>query len=284
MLTNISQKRLRLALFLMGSVLPACLPTQTGEQKQGEGSPAPLLPQSSTGSVREESQAPTHVAVLGDSQSTGVYGQRLSDLIRYASTQKLSYFGAASSGRIGGWINGGFSPIPANAYYGCDAFSDSRSCGPTMQAGARTESIQSILANHPYVNLFIITLGDNHFYDPASVKSELPRLIKPILSRGARCAFVTPTEGQGAFANKLDLIANLKAAVTGVEKETGRTCTLIDSYNVGGDVLLNNSDLALMRSSVSADPMKLHPRGAGAKLWAERVYAALVKRGLLTNL
>lgn len=68
------------------------------------------------------------VAILGDSQSTGGYGQRLSELIRYTSRQRLSYFGAASSGRIGGWINGGFAPIPANAFYGCDAFSDARSC------------------------------------------------------------------------------------------------------------------------------------------------------------
>ncbi len=61
------------------------------------------------------------VAVLGDSQSTGTYGQRLSELIRSESKQRLSYFGAASSGRIGAWVNGGFAPIPAGAFFGCDA-------------------------------------------------------------------------------------------------------------------------------------------------------------------
>ena len=215
------------------------------------------------------------VAILGDSQSTGGYGQRLSELIRYTSRQRLSYFGAASSGRIAGWINGGFAPIPANAFYGCDAFSDARSCAPAFQAGKRTESIANIIANHPYIDLYILTLGDNHFYDPASVKIELPRLIKPILNTGAKCAFVTPTEGLGQFANKLTLIGNLKSAIDAVQKETGKTCAFIDSYNVGKDVLKNNADLQIMRDSVSTDPMKLHPRGAGAKLWAERVFEKL---------
>jgi hypothetical protein len=132
--------------------------------------------------------------------------------------------------------------------------------------------------------LYIITLGDNHFFDPASVKSELPRLIKPILNSGARCAFVTPTEGLGQFANKTTLIVNLKAANESVRAELGRSCTLIDSYTVGKDVLKNNSDLQLMRDAVSGDPMKLHPRGAGAKLWAERVFETLKNQGLLSPL
>lgn len=224
------------------------------------------------------------VAVLGDSQSTGGYGQRLSELIRYASQQKLSYFGAASSGRIGSWINGGFAPIPAGAFYGCDASTAEKSCTPSTQPGKRTEAIANIIAKHPFIDLYIITLGDNHFFDPASVKSELPRLIKPILNSGARCAFVTPTEGLGQFANKTTLIANLKAANESVRAELGRSCTLIDSYTVGKDVLKNNSDLQLMRDAVSGDPMKLHPRGAGAKLWAERVFETLKNQGLLSPL
>ncbi len=60
-----------------------------------------------------------------------------------------------------------------------------------------------------------------------------------------------------------------------MQKETGKTCAFIDSYNVGKDVLKNNADLQIMRDSVSTDPMKLHPRGAGAKLWAERVFEKL---------
>ncbi|MEN9530005.1 MAG: hypothetical protein RI932_1878 [Pseudomonadota bacterium] len=224
------------------------------------------------------------VAVLGDSQSTGGYGQRLSELIRYASQQKLSYFGAASSGRIGSWINGGFAPIPANAFYGCDAYTSDKSCAPSTQPGKRTEAIANIIAQHPYIDLYIITLGDNHFFDPASVKSELPRLIKPILNAGARCAFVSPTEGLGQFANKTTLISNLKAANESVQAELGRSCTFIDSYTVGKDVLKNNSDLQLMRDAVAGDPMNLHPRGAGAKLWAERVFEALKLVNLVTPL
>jgi hypothetical protein len=224
------------------------------------------------------------VAVLGDSQSTGTYGQRLSELIRFASKQRLSYFGAASSGRIDGWVNGGFAPLPAGAFFGCDAQTNTRSCAPQILPNNRTEAVATILSQHRYVDLYIITLGDNHFFDPASVRRELPRLVKPILSSGARCAFVTPTEALGQFADKRTLIGHIKFAVDSIEKDTGRTCTLVDSYTVGGDVLRNNNDLALMRDAVSADPMKLHPRGSGARLWAERVFETLVSKGLLSKL
>lgn len=236
-----------------------------------------------TTSLKEKSQT-THVAILGDSQSTGTYGQRLGELIRFASQQKLNFFGAASSGRIGSWVNGGFSPIPAGAYFGCESNNSAQSCTPSFQSSKKTVSIGTILQKFEKVDLFIITLGDNHFYDPSSARVELPRLIKPILLAGAQCAFVTPTEGLGQFSNKLSLMKNLISALDDVKSSVGKTCTLIDSYTVGKDVLKNNSDLQLMRRAVSSDPMKLHPRGAGAKLWAERVFAALVSRNLLTPL
>ena len=222
--------------------------------------------------------------MIGDSQSTGGYGQRLGELIRFASKQRLSFFGAASSGRIGSWVYGGFSPIPAGAFYGCESLSSEKSCTQAAQPGKKTTSISSILKNHPQIKVFIITLGDNHFYDPASVQTELPKLINPILSSGAQCAFVTPTEGLGQFSNKLNLIQNIVASLNEVKASTGKTCALIDSYTVGKDVLKNNAALQLLRQSVSADPMQLHPRGAGAKLWAERVFKALVERNLLTHL
>lgn len=259
-----------------------CLLLIACERSPKQGNPIPTensnpnsnAQQASTNKLTDHENI-LQVAILGDSQATGGYGQHLSELIRYTSRQSLSYFGAASSGRIGGWINGGFAPIPANAFYGCDAFSEARSCTPAFQEGKRTESIAKIIANHPYIDLYIITLGDNHFYDPASVQTELPRLIKPILNTGAKCAFVTPTEGLGQFANKLTLVGNLKSAIDTVQKETGKTCAFIDSYNVGKDVLKNDTDLQIMRDSVSTDPMKLHPSGAGAKLWARRVFEKL---------
>ena len=120
-----------------------------------------------------ESDEILHVAVIGDSQSTGGYGQRLSDLILNAAKQRLVYFGAASSARINSWTYGGFSPIPANAYFGCDSATDARSCKPSMKPGQRTESIATIIKNNPYVDLYILTLGDNHIYDPASVRVDL---------------------------------------------------------------------------------------------------------------
>lgn len=224
------------------------------------------------------------VAVIGDSQSTGGYGQRLSDLIRYASKQQLIYFGAASSARVGSWVSGGFSPIPANAFYGCDSGGVARSCAPSMQGGRRTESISSIMKRNSNADLFILTLGDNHFHDPASIRSELPQLVKPILSSGAKCAFVTPTEGTGRFADKRNLLSNIKSALADIKTQTGTTCELIDSYTVGADVLKSNADLQHMRNSVSVDPMGLHPQGSGARLWAERVFEALTARGLLTRL
>jgi hypothetical protein len=226
----------------------------------------------------------SNVAIIGDSQSTGGYGQRLGELIRFASRQKLSFFGAASSGRIGSWVQGGFAPIPAGAYFGCESSSPDKSCTPTTLAGKKTNTIGSILKNHPKVNLFIITLGDNHFFDPNSVRTDLPKLVKPILISGAKCAFVTPTEGLGQFSNKLKLIQNIVTSLNDIKESNGQTCTLIDSYTVGKDVLKNNSDLQILRQSVSSDPMKLHPRGAGAKLWAERVFNALIQRNLLTPL
>jgi lysophospholipase L1-like esterase len=241
--------------------------------------------QTSAGLQGQSSQTEImQVAVIGDSQSTGGYGQRLSDLIRYASKQQLVYFGAASSARVGSWVSGGFSPIPANAYYGCDSGGVARSCAPSLQSGRRTESISSIMKRNSHADLFILTLGDNHFYDPASIRSELPQLVKPILSSGAKCAFVTPTEGTGRFADKRNLLSNIKSALADIKTQTDTTCEVIDSYSVGADVLKTNTDLQHMRNSVSADPMGLHPQGAGARLWAERVFEALAARGLLTRL
>lgn len=224
------------------------------------------------------------VAVIGDSQSTGGYGRRLSELIRQSSKQRLVYFGAASSARMGSWVNGGFAPIPSNAYFGCESETDARSCAPSMQSGRRTESINAILRRNSFADLYILTLGDNHFYDSASVRNELPQLVKPILSTGAKCAFVTPTKGTGRFADKRTLISNIKSALDAVKNQIGSTCTLIDSYTVGQDVLKSNADLLLMRDSVSADPMGLHPQGTGARLWAERVFQALLDRKMLNSL
>lgn len=265
---------------LLSFGLIACLPiSKTSDQNMTvESSNSPLAIENSA------SQQIQHVAVLGDSQSTGVYGQRLSDLIRFASKQRLSFFGAASSGRVGSWVTGGFTPIPAGAYFGCESRDPAKSCAPVQNSSKRTSSINSILQNFPLIDMFIITLGDNHFYDPASLRSEIPRLIKPILYAGSKCAFVTPTEGLGQFSNKLKVIDSLTAGLRDVEQAMGKTCQLIDSYTVGKDVLKNEADLQLMRNAVSADPMKLHPRGAGARLWAERVFDALVARNMLTPL
>lgn len=260
--------------------LMACQPiSKTFEQNNtAESSNSPLAIDNSTG------QQIQHVAVLGDSQSTGAYGQRLSDLIRYASKQRLNFFGAASSGRVGSWVTGGFAPIPAGAYFGCESRDPVTSCAPIHNSGKRTSSITSVLQNFPFIDLFIITLGDNHFYDPVSLRNEIPNLVKPILVAGAQCAFVTPTEGLGQFSNKLKVIENLTAGLRDVERAIGKTCQLIDSYTVGKDVLKSDADLQLMRNAVSGDPMKLHPRGAGARLWAERVFKALVAKKLLTPL
>lgn len=225
-----------------------------------------------------------HVAVIGDSQSTGGYGQRLSDLILNAAKQRLVYFGAASSARISSWTYGGFSPIPANAYFGCDSETDARSCKPSMRPGQRTEPIATIIKNNPYVDLYILTLGDNHIYDPASVRSELPALVKPILKSGARCAFITPTVGVGRFSDKETLISYLKSALDGVKSELGSTCSFIDSYHVGQRVLKTQSDLQTMRNASAQDPMGLHPQGSGARLWGERVFETLVNLGLLDRL
>jgi hypothetical protein len=225
-----------------------------------------------------------HVAVLGDSQSTGGYGQRLADLIRNASVQRLVYFGAASSARIGSWVDGGFTPIPYNAYFGCDSATDARSCAPQMQPGRQTQSIATIVRQHPYVDLYVLTFGDNHFYDPSSARRDIPRLVTPILKSGVKCAFVTPTEGVGKFANKLELIRQIKLGLEDVKNANGSTCALVDSYTVGGDVLKTDSDLQLMRNASAQDPMGLHPQGSGARLWGERVFEALLKRGLLNRL
>lgn len=254
--------------------------TRTGEIQSETTTSQSLTNQRSS----SESDEILHVAVIGDSQSTGGYGQRLSDLILNAAKQRLVYFGAASSARINSWTYGGFSPIPANAYFGCDSATDARSCKPGMKPGQRTESIGSIIKNNPYVDLYILTLGDNHIYDPASVRAELPGLLKPILKTGARCAFVTPTVGVGRFSDKETLIGNLKSALDGVKSELGSTCYFIDSYHVGQQVLKTQSDLQTMRNASAQDPMGLHPQGSGARLWGERVFEALVNLGLLDRL
>lgn len=232
----------------------------------------------------QENAAIASVAILGDSQSTGGYGRRLSELIRVSSKQRLVYFGAASSARIGSWVAGGFNPIPAGAYFGCASGSDGRSCSPSMQSAGRTESIAAVLRRPAAADLFVLTFGDNHFYDPTSVRTDLPKLVRPILGSGAKCAFVTPTEGTGRFADKRNLMANIKLALEDIKKSNGSTCTLIDSYNVGKEVLRTPADLQLMTQSISADPMGLHPQGTGARLWGERVFDALVWQKLLERL
>ncbi|NBW80270.1 hypothetical protein EBR21_00815 [bacterium] len=258
----------------------SCVPKNIPRTTDVRGSSAPQ----SSSSRGAETSGILHVAVLGDSQSTGGYGQRLADLIRNASVQRLVYFGAASSARIGSWVDGGFTPIPYSAYFGCDSQTDAHSCAPQMQPGRQTQSIATIVRQHPYVDLYVLTFGDNHFYDPSSARRDIPRLVTPILKSGAKCAFVTPTEGVGKFANKLELIRQIKLGLDDVESANGSTCVLVDSYTVGGDVLKTDSDLQLMRNASAQDPMGLHPQGSGARLWGERVFDALLKRGLLDRL
>jgi len=223
------------------------------------------------------------IAIIGDSQSTGVYGNRLAELIRSQSRSKLVYFGAASSARIDSWVNGNFSPIPSGAYFGCESVTGKQGCTPTVQPTKRTSSISKLIATYPSIDLYIITLGDNHFFDPSSVISSLPKLIRPILNSGAACVLVTPTVGSGQFANKSKLINNLKSANDMIKNAMGRSCAVIDSYSIGKEILNNQADLELMQSAVSADPMKLHPRGSGAKLWADRVFQSVKNRGLVLS-
>ncbi|MEY3902449.1 MAG: hypothetical protein RL189_1755 [Pseudomonadota bacterium] len=266
---------------LLSSSLTAC-GTNVGQAVENNQSDAETS--SSAAELTRENSGIASVAVLGDSQSTGGYGRRLSELIRASSKQRLVYFGAASSARVGSWVSGGFNPIPAGAYFGCASGADGRSCVPSMQSAGRTESIASILRRPATADLFILNLGDNHFYDPTSVRNELPKLVGPILRSGAKCAFITPTEGTGRFADKRNLMANIKLALDDIKKASGSTCFLIDSYTVGKEVLRTSADLQLMRQSVSADPMGLHPQGSGARLWGERVFDALVGQKLLERL
>lgn len=79
-------------------------------------------------------------------------------------------------------------------------------------------------------------------------------------------------------------MTQISAGLELVRKNLGRTCTLINSYHVGEDVLRTTADLDLLRRSVSQDPMGLHPQGSGARLWGERVFDALLRNGLLTRL
>lgn len=258
----------------------ACVPRKALNPKESPG----LSEQQSTTARSAENTGILNVAVLGDSQSTGGYGQRLADLIRNNSVQRLVYFGAASSARIGSWVDGGFTPIPYSAYFGCDSGAVARSCAPQMQLGRQTQSIATIVRQHSFVDLYVLTFGDNHFYDPSSARRDIPRLVTPILKSGAKCAFVTPTEGVGKFANKLELIRQIKLGLEDVKNANGSTCALVDSYTVGGDVLKTDSDLQLMRNASAQDPMGLHPQGSGARLWGERVFEALLKLRLLDRL
>ena len=236
----------------------------------------------SQGSDSKNSRVAKHVAVLGDSQAAGSYGARLGNLIRNNTSAKLNFFGSACSAQIYHWVKGGFTAIPSSCFQTCESDDDSPSCSPRMVPGMQTKRIASILANHPKIDLFIITLGDNHFGSNSTIASDVPLLLNPILSEpGRSCVWVTPTRGLGRFANKESLIKALMDALAGVKAKWGRGCTIVDSYHLEKDVLKTDSDLRVMNDSVARDPMLLHPGEAGAKLWADRVMEKLLREGVL---
>jgi hypothetical protein len=238
---------------------------------------SPIQPSTNLG------QAAKQVAIVGDSQSAGPYGANLSDLIRNNTTAKLNFFGGACSAQIRHWVEGGFTAIPSACFRTCESDDAAPSCSPQVIPGTQTKRIASIIANHPKVDLFIITLGDNHFDSPSTVTREVPLLVNPILEAGRSCVWVTPTRGLERFANKEQLIKTLTDALAAVKAKMGRGCTLVDSYRQGADVLKTNSDLKVMNDSLLNDPMRLHPQGAGAKLWADRVLEKLLKDGVLAS-
>jgi hypothetical protein len=221
-----------------------------------------------------------NVAVLGDSQTAGDYGARLADRIIKDSQQRLLFFGGASSARIHHWIDGNFSAIPSNFFRSCES-PGQNSCHPALSPGKKTKSIKSILAQFPEIDGYILTLGDNHYYDPASVKSFTKEISELLIKSQKRCAFVTPTLALGKFANKNQMIEGIKSGLNDVKAQYGRTCVFVDSYTFGGDVVKNSNDKAIIEDSVRGDYMKLHPAGKGAYLWADRVFEKLVNKNFL---
>lgn len=221
-----------------------------------------------------------NIAIIGDSQTAGDYGKRLAERIIYNSSQKLVYFGGASSARIHHWIDGGFTAIPSNAFRSCQS-GGNQSCKPTLTANKQTQSIKSIMNQYPKIDSFIITLGDNHYYDPNSTASFTQELVEEIISAGRKCAFITPTIALGKFKDKSIMLAGIKQGIEKVRLKHSRTCLLIDSYTFGSDVIKTNPDRDLITKSLQADSMGLHPSGVGAKLWADRVFDKLLAERFL---
>ena len=253
----------------------------TPQAKTGKSDAA--VPQNPNSPIHQLGQAAKQVAIVGDSQSAGPYGARLGDLIRNNTTAKLNFFGGACSAQIRHWVEGGFTAIPSSCFRTCESDDAAPSCSPQVIPGTQTKRIASIIASHPNVDLFIITLGDNHFGAPSTITREVPLLVNPILEANRSCVWVTPTRGLGKFANKEQLIKTLTDALAAVKAKSGRGCTLVDSYRQGADVLKTNSDLKIMNDSLLKDPMLLHPQGAGAILWADRVLEKLLKDGVLAS-
>ena len=221
-----------------------------------------------------------NVAIIGDSQTAGDYGARLAKRVREDSKQRLLFFGGASSARIHHWIDGGFSAIPSSFFRSCESPAQS-SCTPTLTPGKRTRSLKSIFTLFPEIDGYIVTLGDNHYYDPGSVRAYTKEMTKLLITSGKRCAFVTPTLALGKFANKDVIVDGIKQGLKDVEAEHGSACTLIDSYSFGGDVVKTINDKRIIEDSVRNDSMKLHPAGEGAHLWADRVFEKLMQDNFL---
>ena len=221
------------------------------------------------------------VAIIGDSQTAGEYGAQLASRVLNDSKQRMTYFGGASSARIHHWIDGGFAAIPADFFRTCESPSGDVSCTPSLKPGTKTRSINSIISSFPEIDAFIITLGDNHLYDPVSAEPFTNELTDLLLSKGKKCAFVTPTLGLGKFKDKETLMKSIERGLEKARSKYGRTCVFVDSYHMGKDVIKNQSDKATLEASLERDYMKLHPSGEGAKLWANRVFEALVEKDFL---
>ena len=221
------------------------------------------------------------VGVIGDSQTAGEYGAQLAKRILTDSKQRMTFFGGASSARIHHWIDGGFTAIPSDFFRTCESQSGDVSCNPSLKPGTKTRSLKSIISSFPEIDAFIITLGDNHLYDPVSAEPFTNEMTDFLIKSGKKCAFVSPTLGLGKFKNKETL---MKSIVRGLEKtrtKHGTTCVFIDSYHMGKDVVKTTSDKSLLEASLERDYMKLHPSGEAAKLWANRVFEALVEKDFL---
>ena len=221
-----------------------------------------------------------NVAVIGDSQTAGDYGARLAKRVREDSKQRLLYFGSASSARIHHWIDGGFSAIPSSFFRSCESPAEFN-CNPILTPGKKTRSLNSILSLFPEIDGYIVTLGDNHYYDPGSVRAYTKEITKLLISSGKRSAFVTPTLALGYFSNKDKIVDGIKQGLQDVEAEYDSTCTLIDSYSLGDDVIKTINDKKVIENSVKNDSMKLHPAGDGAHLWADRVFEKLLQDNFL---